>query len=404
MRTRVALTLTFLTLIAGCSGSGGNDSEPTDPGSAPWAPVARERVAEECGLDPDLLAQADARLGHPWAAVRYGKLCHEFYPNGDRRTEVYSATKTLGALVTGVAAWETRNLRRTGRKTGPLLDDDRVDHWLDAFSFNQHARIAHVLAMVGHNRDLRFGAKLFVYDALGTVQINRLSDVVNIAIAQDPGRLGANIEEFTQRFLFGPLGMRDSSWSGGRPDKIYAYSWETTVRDMARVGLLLLRDGMWSGRRIVGADWVYKMTRPAFEDASTSYAYLTWLNSRSNWPAGPGNKGQGLLEPCSPAALWASYPHGISESPDCHYHPPYTCAQRYDVGVWNASGAGGQYIIGHRGLDLVLVAKDSGIFARPGDVWDAMRPALVAHDPTYAGDEAAFCAAYEENEYAPDLR
>jgi hypothetical protein len=31
-----------------------------------------------------------------------------------------------------------------------------------------------------------------------------------------------------------------------------------------------------------------------------------------------------------------------------------------------------------------------------------VRPALVAEDPLYAGDEEAFCAAYGANAYAPD--
>ena len=51
----------------------------------------------------------------------------------------------------------------------------------------------------------------------------------------------------------------------------------------------------------------------------------------------------------------------------------------------------------------MLVVKSLGPAANASQVWSAMRPALVALDPTYAGDEAAFCAAYGANEYAPDL-
>jgi hypothetical protein len=411
MRSRW-LAILFLGLLLPACSDGRDGSEPAaaDPGTAPWQPVPADRVAEECGLDPDLLARADAELDRPWAVVRYGRLCHEFYPTDDPtsgQTEVYSATKTLGAVVTGIAAWETRDLPRTGRKTGPLSDDDRVDHWLDAFSFNPEARVAHVLAMVAQNVDLGLGEKLFEYDAIGTVQINRLSDIVNAVIAQDPERLGANIEDLTQRFLYDPLGMHDSVWSDGRPDKIFAYSWLTTVRDMARLGLLLLHDGRWSGRRILDEDWVYKMTHPSFEDANTGYGYLTWLISRSNWAFGlyPGEpKGEGPVYPCLPATLWEAYPHGISDSPDCNYAPPYACGQRHDVGVWYAAGAGGQYIVGHRALDLVLVIKNLGTERNSADLWAAFRPALVALDPTYHGDDGGFCAAYGENDYAPDLR
>jgi len=383
------------------AGNSGTGSVLADPGAAPWVPVPAARVAEECGLDPTLLAAADAALNRPYAVIRYGQLCHEFYPDGtDSVAEVFSATKTMGALVTGIAAYQTRNLPRHGRKTGPLSDDDRVDQWLDSFSFNPAARVAHVLAMEAQNHDLSFGKKVFQYDLVGQVQINRLSDIVNAAVQQDPARLGANLEEFTQRFLFAPLGMHESRWSGGTPDKVFAYSWETTVRDMARVGLLMLRDGVWSGERIVDAAWIYKMTHVSFEDANTGYGYLTWLSSASNYTFGEhGAKYQGPGDPCAPVVLYPHYPHG--EAPDCNYAAPYTCRQTFDVGVWYAAGLGGQYIVGHRGLDLVLVVKNLGdVGAAP--LWNAVRPALVALDPTYRGDEAAFCERYGANAYAPD--
>ncbi len=406
---RLLALLSLVALLAGCSDSSAPPpiAAPADPGQGPWQPVPSDRVAEDCGLDPELLARADAEIDRPWAIVRHGRLCHEYYPEGAPgagRSEVFSATKTLGAVVTGIAAWETRDLPRTGRKTGPLSDEDRADQWLDSFTFNPDALVAHVLAMVAHNLDLSLGAKSFQYDAIGTVQINRISDVVSAAIAQDPARLGANVDDFTHRFLFEPLGMEDSTWTGGAPDKVFAYSWESTVRDMARLGLLILNDGMWSGKRLLGSDWVYKMTHPSFEDANTGYGYLTWLMSNSNWDFGDGlPKGDEPPYPCFPAALWGGYPHAPSGAADCNYVEPFGCGQRHDVGVWYAAGAGGQYIVGHPGLDLVLVAKDLGPGGSSSTLWEAARPAVVALDPTFRGDDAAFCAAYAANEYAPAL-
>jgi len=64
---------------------------------------------------------------------------------------------------------------------------------------------------------------------------------------------------------------------------------------------------------------------------------------------------------------------------------------------------GGQFIAGHAGLDLVLVAKNFSGGGGPVGMWEAVRPALVALDPVYAGDEAGFCAAYVAGDYAPDL-
>ena len=408
--TRIAIAASIL--LAGCSGSSSSNLPATnDPGQLPWELVAANEVAEECLLDPDLLAEADAILDSPWAVIRYGKLCHEYYPDGsDAPSEVYSTTKTLSAVVTGMVEYQSRNFERNGRKTGPLKDSDRVDHWLDAdqFDYNPDAKIGHVLAMVAYNEDLSPGNRIHSYDAGGSREINSISDVLNTVIAQDPDRLGENLEEFAQKFLFEPLGMADSSWSNGAPDKIFGYSWRSTVRDMGRLGLLILNDGIWEGERLLSPNWIDKMTHPAFEDANTSYGYLTWLSSNSNYNFGGiagGAKINGPLDQCLPAAIWPAdkYPHGISEATDCGYSPEWSCVQVYDVGSWSAMGFGGQLIVGKPGLGVVIVGKNLGNAAIAGTIWGPLRPALIALDPVYQGDQDAFCEAYAKGSYAPDL-
>lgn len=397
-------------LLGGCSDDGGGATNPDGtrgPGQDAWELVPRDRVAQECGLDPDLLEQADAEIERAYGIVRYGKLCHEYYPedlypNGDETEIVFSAAKTLAGALVGIASWETREIERTGPQTGPLSDNDRVDHWLDSFTFNQDAQIGHVLGMVGLNEDLEASDITFTYDTVGADQINRLNDVVTVAISQDP-RLGTSVHEFLQDYVFGALGMRNSTWQGDSPDKSFGVGWESTVRDMARLGLLMLDGGVWGDERLMSEDYTYKMTHPSFEYANTGYGYLTWLIARSNVPNGDGS-GR-TTEPnaeCSPSAIWNEFPHGLSTSPDCNYGPPYDCEQTFDVGVWYAAGLLGNYISGHPGLDMILVVKNIGD-GNQDKVWNAIRPALVALDPTHQGDEAAFCDAYASSSYAPDL-
>ena len=75
----------------------------------------------------------------------------------------------------------------------------------------------------------------------------------------------------------------------------------------------------------------------------------------------------------------------------------------YDVGTFAANGLNGQLIIGHRGLDLVIVTRNAGFSILPSQPWNLVRSALIKHDPVYQGDEDAFCAAYRAGDYAPDL-
>jgi hypothetical protein len=344
------------------------------------------------------LAEHDSEFTSGWAVVRYGKLCHEAGPR-DSPTEAYSATKTLGALVTGIASYETRMFKKEGPRTGQLLDTDLASHWLTSQSYNKQAYVGHVLGMEAHNADLSWGKKTYMYDTVGSVQINTLGTMVNAAISQDSARLTNNIESFTKKFLFEAIGMTDSTWNG----QVYAYTWSTTLHDMARVGVLMVHQGIWGGKRILDESWIYKMTHPSFEDANTGYGYLTWLNARVG-STGPGGAfGGTALDTCAPATLWPKYPHPISNAPDCNYGG-MSCEQEFDVGAWSAQGANGQFIVGHPGVDLVIVAKNYANMGGPEGMWNAVRPALVVHDPMYKGDEMAFCAAYGANKYAPDLQ
>jgi len=181
-----------------------------------------------------------------------------------------------------------------------------------------------------------------------------------------------------------------------------------SISDMARLGIMMIHGGWYNGEYVVDPEWIYWMTHPAWEDANTSYGMYTWLNHRGN-ATGIGGElsasGQGPSggDPCAPAAIWQRYPHPPSEATDCMPEAGNSCEQQYDTGVFSAQGLGGQFIVGHRGLDLVIVVKNYSGQQGPLGMWNAIRPAVVALDPQFQGDEAAFCDAYGNGNYAPDL-
>lgn len=365
-----------------------------DPGRGPWTLISAANVAAECKLDPAALQAANRTLGLSWAVVRYGKLCHEYYPSGrDSASAVYSTTKTMGALTVGALIHQTKSIPvTTTRKRGPLGEFQRVDHWLDSFTFQSASTTAHVLGMVSEaSPNLNYPNREFVYDTVGSDAINRLSDVVNTVVAQDTTRLGSNIGTFWSRFIATPLGFENSTWGNSNTSKNFATSWTTTVRDMARLGLLMNNGGMWAGQRVVDVNYLYNLGHTSFEDANTRYGYLTWLQEE---------------DACAPKPQYRAYPHGqVSNAPSC-LRPGGCPAQQHDAGVFFAAGLGGQYIIVHRGLDMVIVVKDSGgqSGSEPMRFWQAIRPAVIAMDPTYKNNASGFCSAYGSGSYAPDLK
>lgn len=138
------------------------------------------------------------------------------------------------------------------------------------------------------------------------------------------------IYDALERDLAVPIGMEDfdrlqQRKSGDlRRSKYPAYHIWLSTRDMARVGLLMLRNGEWAGRQIVPKNWVRMVTgvRTKVEDMNPEgyregpfgYGYMWWV-----WD-GP------------------------------HAQGPYE-------GAYTARGAYGQYITVFPALDLVLAHK-----------------------------------------------
>ncbi len=104
-------------------------------------------------------------------------------------------------------------------------------------------------------------------------------------------------EEFRQR-LAKPLQMQDFRLRDGYyhhdPEFSFhpAYPFRMSARDMARIGLLMMRDGHWGDKSIIPANWVDKSTRPYSKipawNGYTGYGYL-W------WTAGPPFEQHGMF-------------------------------------------------------------------------------------------------------------
>jgi CubicO group peptidase (beta-lactamase class C family) len=64
-----------------------------------------------------------------------------------------------------------------------------------------------------------------------------------------------------------------------------AYMFKISARDMARFGLLMLRNGDWNGKQIIPADWVKEITSycsDAFAYGGDGYGYMWWVVKNDN--------------------------------------------------------------------------------------------------------------------------
>jgi CubicO group peptidase (beta-lactamase class C family) len=102
---------------------------------------------------------------------------------------------------------------------------------------------------------------------------------------------GEPIQDYARKRLFEALGMRETRLHLDERHHAWTYAdMETTPRDLARIGLLMLNRGVWHGRRILSEAWINASTRPS-QPLNPEYGFLWWLH---NDP--PGFAGHGHLD------------------------------------------------------------------------------------------------------------
>jgi CubicO group peptidase (beta-lactamase class C family) len=98
---------------------------------------------------------------------------------------------------------------------------------------------------------------------------------------------GMPIQEYARIRLFEPIGMKHTSLRVDEKKHAWTYAdAKTTLRDFARIGMLMMNAGQWAGNQIVSASWVHDCVQPCPQNHD--YGYLWWLTSA---PEGFGTRG-----------------------------------------------------------------------------------------------------------------
>ena len=142
-------------------------------------------------------------------------------------------------------------------------------------------------------------------------------------------------DEFAKEVLFNKLGISDFNWDRENGVLPCDAGLELYPRDMAKIGLMVLNNGSWNGEQIVPEEWIAESTKPYVAESDFfDYSYQWWCRSKSN------------------KSWWDDPVHGSKNEHD----------------MFLALGAGGQYIMVIRDLNMVIVTTtsdyDSGYIAR----------------------------------------
>ena len=84
-------------------------------------------------------------------------------------------------------------------------------------------------------------------------------------------------DEFAEKYLFGPLSISEYSWYKHPDGTIHTGGGlYLRSRDMAKIGYLMLNDGVWQGKQVVSKEWVHESTKAQVSAGGYRYGYQWW--------------------------------------------------------------------------------------------------------------------------------
>ncbi len=226
------------------------------------------------------------------AVVQRGALVFDFLRAGlraDSLQDVQSVTKSVLALLFGCALADghVRGVDELVALRLPQLLRQGGDERL------RRLRFAHLLTMTAgwpgeltarrdRDDDLRWLAlrpfvaepgTRFVYD-------NGAANLLALALANAVGR---PLADYARDRLLAPLGISRFAWrQGAQGQALGALGLSIGVRDLARLGELVLAGGRWGGRALLPADYLRQATTPRHPGGApvfAPYGYLWWLSA-----------------------------------------------------------------------------------------------------------------------------
>ena len=186
---------------------------------------------------------------------------------------------------------------------------------------------------------------------------------------------GRDIYDAVESDLARPIGMQDFNRKvqrkTGNPQRSQhlAYHMHFSVRDMARIGLLMLREGNWGGRQVVPRGWAQKIR-----------SLVTPMNEMNP----PGYRSLGSGQRWGYGYMWWVWDAPNSPGPF--------------AGAYTGMGAGGQFITVLPEFDMVVAHKTDTSQVSPhgpgqrrrsvtGREYDAILRMLISARPAYAVGE-----------------
>ena len=214
---------------------------------------------------------------------KHGKLIHEYGDTIKSKFPIYSATKTIISIATGIVCDE-----------GKFNIEKGILEYLPAETVNQMSQkqISN-FKNITIQRLLTMSVKGFPFRPQGESYLNyalscpiedvqsRIFNYNNIAAYLVGVALTNAIEEdlyeYLDRNLFKPLNIIDPVYKRCPEGYFYGASgMKLSVHDLSQIGILLYNGGTYEGKRIISEEYVKAATRVQQTNPQGGYGYFIW--------------------------------------------------------------------------------------------------------------------------------
>jgi hypothetical protein len=253
------------------------------------------KIRAEFGNNPILDRQDNLEFNY------YHPDYHPFY-QGTRLHTLQSATKSVASTVIGIAI---------GRNDIPGVDVKVMDYFKDHDVQNVDERKKRMTLedLLTMRPGFEWYENLPLEDPNNScTRLEKAEDWISFTINHpmefEPGTVfeycsgasqllsaitkkatGMHADEYAETYLFQPLGIAQYHWK--KTPKGFADTeggLYLAARDLAKIGYLFLKDGIWEGKRILPEGWVQSAVHPHVADTApdndrinTAYGYQWWL-------------------------------------------------------------------------------------------------------------------------------
>jgi CubicO group peptidase (beta-lactamase class C family) len=244
-------------------------------------------TARAAGLDPAaverLLAEAGTSRTSALVLLVDGKVAGEWYFGGwTTRIETMSVTKSVVSLAIGFLVDDGKLTLDTPLATFyPELAQGRKERITVRHVLNHTSGIAAdpVATRMERSPDFVRFALAAEMDAAPGERFFYNNTAVNLLAGVVERASGEKLDDFLRERLFAPLGITEVTWWRDRSGNPAANAGlQIHALDLAKIGQLVLDEGMWRGRRILSAEWIRRSAWTPGQRIDPTCALLWWLS------------------------------------------------------------------------------------------------------------------------------